>query len=97
MHPYDESLTGLEDLSWGKWALEQGHAIAYLAEAEVVHVHAETPRGVKNRYEREGMAFKQIYPEAHFNLYDFFRSSISSIGFDILTCCPCPAIVPQLD
>jgi len=84
MHPYDETLTGLEDLSWGKWVLEQGHTIAYLAEAEVVHVHAETPRGVKNRYAREGMAFKQIYPEAHFNLYDFFRSSISSIGFDIL-------------
>lgn len=83
-HPYDESLTGLEDLAWAKWASSQGYSIGYVSEAEVIHVHAETPKAVKRRYEREGMAFKQIYPEAHFNLYDFIRSSISSIGFDLL-------------
>ncbi len=83
-HPYDETLTGLEDLAWAKWAQEQGHAIAYVPEAEVIHVHDETPRGVLNRYRREGMAFKQIFPEAHFNFYDFVRSTLSSIGFDLL-------------
>ncbi|MBI4731589.1 MAG: glycosyltransferase family 2 protein [Chloroflexi bacterium] len=83
-HPYDETLTGLEDLAWAKWAQEQGHAIAYVPEAEVVHVHNETPRGVLNRYRREGMAFKRIYPEAHFSLYDFVRSTFASIGFDLL-------------
>jgi glycosyltransferase involved in cell wall biosynthesis len=83
-HPYDETLTGLEDLAWAKWALEQGHVIAYVAEAEVVHVHEETPRGVYNRYRREAMAFKQIYPETHFSLYDFVRNVTASIGFDML-------------
>ncbi len=83
-HPYDETLTGLEDLAWAKWAQEQGHAIAYVPEAEVVHVHNETPRGVLNRYRREGMAFKRIYPEAHFSLYDFARNLLASIGFDLL-------------
>lgn len=83
-HPYDETLTGLEDLAWAKWALGEGHGLAYVAEAEIVHVHHETPRGVYNRYRREAMAFKQIFPEAHFNLYDFLRSSLSSIGFDLL-------------
>lgn len=83
-HPYDETLTGLEDLAWAKWAQDQGHAIAYVPEAEVVHVHNETPRGVLNRYRREGMAFKRIYPEAHFSLYDFARNLLSSIGFDLL-------------
>ena len=83
-HPYDETLTGLEDLAWGKWVLEQGLGIAYMAEAEVIHVHAETRSAVRNRYKREAIAFRQIYPEAHFNLYDFFRSTLSSIGFDIL-------------
>jgi rhamnosyltransferase len=82
-HPYDESLTGLEDLAWAKWAFEQGHAIAYAAEAEIIHVHNETPRAVLNRYRREGMAFKKIYPEAHFSLYDFARNLIASIGFDL--------------
>ncbi len=83
-HPYNETLTGLEDLAWTKAALEQGYVIAYVAEAEIVHVHNETPRGIYNRYRREAMAFKQIYPEAHFNLYDFIRNTISSIGFDLL-------------
>ncbi len=33
-NPYDETLTGLEDLAWAKRAKEQGYAIAYVAEAE---------------------------------------------------------------
>jgi GT2 family glycosyltransferase len=72
-HPYDETLTGLEDLDWAKWALSQGYKLAYVAEAEIVHVHNESPKGVFNRYKREAMAFKYIYPEAHFNIYDFIR------------------------
>jgi rhamnosyltransferase len=83
-HPFDESLTGLEDLAWGKEVQGAGYAISYSAEAEVVHVHNETPRNVLNRYRREGMAFKRIYPEAHFSLYDFARNVFSSIGFDLL-------------
>jgi rhamnosyltransferase len=82
-NPYDESLTGLEDLAWAQWAKEQGHAIAYAAEAEVIHVHNETPRGVFNRYRREAMAFKQIHPEAHFNLYDFARLTTTNILSDL--------------
>ena len=83
VNPYDETLTGLEDLAWAKWAKEQGHAIAYVAEAEIVHVHRETPRGVFNRYRREAMAFKHIHPEAHFNLYDFVRLTITNIFSDL--------------
>ncbi len=82
-NPYDESLTGLEDLAWGKWAIEQGHAISYVAEAEVIHVHEETPRGVFNRYRREAIAFKRIHPEAHFNLYDFMRLTFTNILSDM--------------
>jgi rhamnosyltransferase len=82
-HPYDETLTGLEDLAWGKWAFEQGHSLAYVAEAAVIHVHDETPRGVQNRYRREAMAFKQLYPEAHFSLYDFLRMSLANITSDL--------------
>jgi len=82
-NPYDETLTGLEDLAWAKWAQEQGYAIAYAAEAEIVHVHNETPRGVFNRYRREAMAFKQIYPESHFNMYDFLRLTTMNILSDL--------------
>jgi glycosyltransferase involved in cell wall biosynthesis len=82
-NPYDETLTGLEDLAWAKWAKEQGRVIAYVAEAEVIHVHNEMPRGVLNRYRREAMAFKQIHPEVHFNLYDFARLTTTNILSDL--------------
>lgn len=82
-HPYDENLTGLEDLAWAKWVREQGYAISYVAEAEIIHVHNETPRGVFNRYRREAMAFRQIYPETHFNLYDFVRLTTTNILSDL--------------
>lgn len=81
--PYDETLTGLEDLVWAKWAKEQGNRIAYVAEAAVVHVHEETPRGVFNRYRREAMAFKRIYPESHFSVYDFARLTTTNIFSDL--------------
>lgn len=83
LHPYDETLTGLEDVSWAKWAMEQGYAVAYAAEAEIIHIHNETPRGVYNRYRREGMAFKRIFPESHFNVYDFLRLTVTNIVSDL--------------
>ncbi len=83
IHPYDETLTGLEDLAWAKWAQEQGYAICYVAEAEIIHVHHETPRAVYNRYRREAMAFKRIFPESHFSLYDFLRLTVFNIVSDL--------------
>jgi rhamnosyltransferase len=59
--PYDEQLTGLEDLDWAKYAMENGHSIAYVAEAPVVHVHDESFKQIFNRYRREAIAHKDIY------------------------------------
>lgn len=83
VHPYDETLTGLEDLAWAKWAQEQGYAISYVAEAEIIHVHHETPGAVYNRYRREAMAFKRIFPESHFTFYDFLRLTVFNIMSDL--------------
>jgi glycosyltransferase involved in cell wall biosynthesis len=71
LHPFDENLPGLEDLEWAKWAINEGYKISYSAEAEIVHVHNETWKGIKNRYQREGMAFKQINPQANFSFVEF--------------------------
>lgn len=81
-HPYDEELTGLEDLAWATWAKEQGHKIAYSAEAEIVHVHQETWKGIYNRYRREGMAFKRIHPQATFTFMEFIRVLCQNIWND---------------
>jgi len=82
-HPYDESLSGLEDLAWANWAVEAGHLIAYTAEAEIIHVHDETPRGVYNRYRREAMAFKRIFPQEYFHLGDLIRLATTNIASDL--------------
>jgi rhamnosyltransferase len=82
-YPYDETLTGLEDLAWAQNALKRGFIVAYAAEAEIVHVHDETHRQVYNRYQREAMAFKRLYDEAHFNLYDCLRMIGANISSDL--------------
>jgi len=70
---YDEALTGLEDLEWAQWAFDQQHKIAYVADATVIHVHQESSKSIKNRYMREGMAFKHIYPQETFTMTDLVR------------------------
>lgn len=80
--PYDESLPGLEDLEWASWALDQGYHLAYVAEAEVAHVHEETPLQVYNRYRREAIALKRMRPQEHFNLLDFVRLYASNVISD---------------
>jgi rhamnosyltransferase len=82
-HPYDETLPGLEDLEWARWALERGKSIIYKPEAEVIHVHNETPGGVYNRYRREGMAFKRIFPQERFSMTHFLRLFLSNAASDI--------------
>ncbi len=58
--PYDEALTGLEDLDWARRAQEKGFDVSYVAEAPVAHVHEESWKTVVNRYRREAIAYKRI-------------------------------------
>lgn len=83
MRPYDEELPGLEDLDWATWAMDEGFAIAYSAEAEIIHVHEETPKAVYNRYRREAMALHRIRPQEHFGLIDFGKLFLSNVVSDI--------------
>jgi glycosyltransferase involved in cell wall biosynthesis len=83
-HPYNENLTGLEDLAWGSWAFEQGHGISYQADAEVIHLHDEGPRTVYNRYRREAVAMHQILPTSRFGLWNFLRLTGSKIASDLM-------------
>jgi len=81
--PYDETLTGLEDLDWAKRAMAAGYRIAYVAGAEVIHVHQERARAIFNRYRREAMAMARIQPAVRFGLVDFLRLASSSVVSDI--------------
>jgi rhamnosyltransferase len=80
--PYNESLTGLEDLDWAKRAQQLGHKVAYVADAAIVHVHEETPARVYNRYRREAIALKRILPQEQFRFRDFLRFFIGNTVSD---------------
>lgn len=81
-YPYDEDLTGLEDIDWAKRVLKDGYDISYASDAEVIHVHDETAREVFNRYRREAYAHKQIMPNQSFSVLDFIRLSTTNILAD---------------
>lgn len=79
---YDEYLTGLEDLEWAKRALADGHVLAYVAEAPVVHVHEERFAQVVNRYRREAIAHKQIYDDQRMHAVDAARLAAANVFSD---------------
>ncbi len=81
--PYDEDLPGLEDLDWAVWAVSRGHRIAYLAEAEVIHLHHEGLGQVYNRYRREAIGLKRIRPTETFRVWDFARLLVSNVFSDL--------------
>jgi rhamnosyltransferase len=82
--PYDEVLTGLEDLAWAKETQRRGGFIAYVAEAPIIHVHDETYDRIRNRYRREAIAMRTIQPGMRFGFLDMIFFIISNIIFDCI-------------
>lgn len=80
--PYDETLTGLEDLDWAKKMLARGWRIAYQSEATIAHVHEESWRGIRNRYRREAIALRLIMKHETFNLLTFFTLLFKNLCSD---------------
>ncbi|MEO7216489.1 glycosyltransferase family 2 protein [Mucilaginibacter sp.] len=81
---YDETLTGLEDLDWARKIEQKGHVIAYEADAPIVHVHEESISKIKNRYMREAIALKKIFPKQHMSLLDFARLYVANTFSDFV-------------
>lgn len=80
--PFDEALTGLEDMHLAKKLVENGHRLGYVAEAPVYHYHHESWSKVKRRYEREAIALQHIMPEVQVGFRDFLRYVMSAILLD---------------
>lgn len=80
--PYDENLTGLEDLDFAKKAIARGHKIAYVADAPVVHVHEEAWNVTRNRYRREAMAYAHIVDGAKMSLPEAVGLALSNVFGD---------------
>jgi glycosyltransferase involved in cell wall biosynthesis len=81
-NPYDETLTGLEDLDFAKKAIGNGCKIAYVADAPVVHVHEESWSVTRNRYRREAMAYARIVDGSDMSLRGALSLALSNIVGD---------------
>ena len=80
---FDEHLTGLEDMFLAKQLVQEKKFIGYVASACVFHLHNESWSKIKNRFERESLALKNIMPEVQISFLDFIRFFISSVFIDI--------------
>lgn len=83
-HKYDETLTGLEDIAWAKWAIQNDYRIAYNAEAEIIHIHDEATSSIFNRYKREAIALKEIFPDTGMSFIGFLSLLLSNTTFDVM-------------
>lgn len=63
--PFDEELTGLEDMELAKRLVAQGMRVGYVADAVVFHHHNESWPQIRRRFEREALALRSIMPEVH--------------------------------
>ena len=60
LHPFDEALTGLEDIEFAKYWMSRGLEVIYEPDAPVYHLHQESWRQVRRRYFYEAVAAKAM-------------------------------------
>lgn len=82
--PFDESLTGLEDIDWARKVQRRGFRVHYAADAAVYHIHEESARKIYRRFLREGIAFKRIFPGSRFSGLDLVKNLLRSVAGDLL-------------
>ena len=82
--PYDEALTGLEDLAWAERALAEGGRIAYCADATIAHIHDEDFGRIRNRYRREAIAHRRIFHDQRLGALEAVALCAANIGRDYL-------------
>lgn len=82
-YQFDETLTGLEDMELAARLVEDNAHIAYVSEASVEHIHEETWRRVKIRFEREAFALRRIDPTINLRFHDAIRMCLVSIVKDV--------------
>lgn len=94
--PYDEELTGLEDLDWASKALAQGGKLTYRADAMIAHVHEEPWSRTRNRYRREAIAMKRITPDQHLSLLNAAWLCVLNVVRDYMAAVPRRCLVRNL-
>lgn len=79
---FDEELTGCEDMHLAKRIVADGGSVGYVAEAGVYHIHDETWRQIRVRYEREALALKSILRDVRVSFMDAVWYALCGIALD---------------
>ena len=79
---FDEKITGLEDINLASILIKNGLFLSYVAEAVIVHVHDESYNNIYNRYKREAIAMKKIFPNTRFTFFTFLYLFVSNVYYD---------------
>ncbi len=80
--PFDEDLSGLEDMHLGKRLVSKGHHVGFAEDAAVYHIHDETWSQVRWRYEREALALQEIDHSLHMSRRDLIRCIVRAVRMD---------------
>ncbi|MBT7770585.1 MAG: alcohol dehydrogenase catalytic domain-containing protein [Rhodospirillales bacterium] len=59
-YPFDDKLTGLEDIDWARHWMSKGFGVHYQPDAALYHIHEETWQQVRHRYYREAVAWRRM-------------------------------------
>lgn len=58
--PFDEALTGLEDIDWARHWMDRGYQVRYEPDAALLHIHEESWRQIRRRFYREAVALRHM-------------------------------------
>lgn len=86
--PYDEELTGLEDLDWAKRAQARGGKVAYEPDALVYHIHEEPFSRIRRRYQREAIAHRAIFSDQHLSAPEAIALFAANVARDYVSAVP---------
>ncbi len=87
-NPYDESITGLEDMAWAKQVLNLGYRVWYEPDAAIVHIHEESISQVTHRYRREAIAHKMIFGHQKLGMFEAIGLFVANVIRDYLAAIP---------
>ena len=83
-NPFDETLSGSEDIDWAKKQIEQGYQIVYAPNASAYHSHNETMKQIYTRSFRETLAMKKICPSLSRTKGQFTHYYLGCLKKDLL-------------
>lgn len=83
-HPFDEELTGLEDIEWARYWMGHGFQVTYVPEAALLHIHQESWRQIQRRFYREAVAMRRMSIRGRRHLAGILGRELALTAMDLV-------------